>query len=93
MRVLHQLEGGLKMPALEELIRLLRSDKYRELTPEHIRTVGQYEPIEIDGERFFDRAFTTGKEVAGSLGFAQHLGRRPVLLDLMGLRASLTGES
>ena len=90
---LHELEAKLNVRALDELIRMIESEKFRELTCEHIQTVGQYSPIEINGERFFDKAFTTGKEVAGSLGYARHIGRRRALSDLIGLRASLAAET
>ena len=84
-------ERRFTLPALEEAIRLLRSEKFRDLTSEHIRAVAEYRSIEIGDEIFFERAFTPGKEVAASLGFAQHLGRRPVLEDLLRLQATLLG--
>ena len=84
-------ERRFTLPALEEAIRLLSSEKFSELTSEHIRDVAEYRSIEIGDEIFFERAFTPGKEAAASLGFAQHLGRRPVLEDLHRLRATLLG--
>lgn len=74
---------------MRQLIRLLRSDKFHELTPDHIRTVGEYRSIELDGEPFFDRAFSSGKEAAGSLGFAKLMGRSIVLDDLIRLGLAL----
>ena len=82
-------ERRLTLPALEEAIRLLRSERFRELTSEQIRAVGEYRSIEIGDESFFDKAFSPGKEAAASLGYARCLGRRPVLEDLLRLRATL----
>ena len=82
-------ERRFTLPALEEAIRLLRSERFRELTSEQIRAVGEYRSIEIGDESFFDKAFTPGKEAAASLGYARRVGRRPVLEDLLRLRATL----
>jgi hypothetical protein len=84
-------ERRFTLPALEEAIRLLCSEKFRELTGEQIRAVGEYRSIEIGDQVFFEKAFSPGKEAAASLGFARHLGRRPVLEDLLRLRATLDG--
>jgi len=84
-------ERRFTLPALEEAIRLLSSEKFSELTSEHIREVAEYRSIEIGEESFFERAFTPGKEAAASLGFARYLGREPVLEDLLRLRATLLG--
>jgi hypothetical protein len=89
----YELEQTLTVDALAEVIRLLESGKFRELSSEQIRAVGEYASIEVGGERFFERSFTTGKGSAASLGFAKHVGRRRVLEDLLNLRATLLGES
>lgn len=86
-----QLEKGLTLPSLSEAIRLLESEKFDQLTSEQIRAVAEYRAIEIVGEPFFDKAFSTGKEAAGSLGFAQQLGREAVLEDLRRIRAAALG--
>ena len=82
-------ERRFTLPALEEAIRLLRSDKFGELTSEQIHAVGEYRSIEIGDESFFDKAFTPGKEAAASLGYARCVGRRLILEDLQRLRATL----
>jgi hypothetical protein len=88
-----RLERGLTVPSLSEAIRLLESEKFHRLTSAQIRAIAQYQSIEIAGERFFDKAFSTGKEAAGSLGYAQQLGREAVLEDLRRLRATAVGPS
>jgi hypothetical protein len=88
---LHELARNLTETSLAQVIRLLESEKFSQLTCEQIRTVGEYGAIEIGGERFFDCAFSSGKEAAGSLGFARFIGRDLVLDDLARLRASLAG--
>ena len=91
MSELHTMQKQLNQRSVDELIRLLRSEAFGELGPEHIRTVGQYGAIELAGQSFFARAFSTGKEVAGSLALALELGAEAVLHDLLALRASMTG--
>jgi len=86
---LHRHERTLSLPSVEEAVRLLRSERFRELTEAQVREVGEYRPIELGGERFFERAFSPGKEAAASLGYALHLGRRAVLDDLLRLLATL----
>ena len=90
---LHKFERALTVASLSEAIRLLESDRFEELTAAQIREVGEYRPIQLGEERFFERAWTRGKEVAAALGFAQHLGREAVREDLLGLRASLLGAA
>jgi hypothetical protein len=85
---LHELERNITFRSLSEAIRLLESEKFDQLTAEHLRTIAEYGPVEIGDEWFFEKAFTTGKEVAGSLGYAKHIGREVVLDDLRRLRAS-----
>ena len=88
---LHGFERALNVASLSEAIRLLESDRFEELTAAHIREVGEYRPIQLGEERFFEKAWSRGKEVAAALGFAQHLGPKTVRQDLMDLRDSLLG--
>ena len=90
---LHELARGLTLGSLAHLIRLLESGKFAELTSDQIRTVGEYRSIEVGGEPFFDEPFSTGKEAAGSLGFARTLGSEQVLEDLRRLNATLTARA
>jgi len=85
------MQRAMTLPSLAEAIRLLESDHFAQLTEEQIRAVGQYRAIEIDSEVFFEKAFTPGKEVAASLGFARMLGRSVVLEDLQRLLRSSIG--
>lgn len=91
MSELHGIERYLNLPSVEELIRLLRSGQFDRLTDADVRTVGEYGSIELDGESFFERAFSAGKEVAASLALARELGVRGVLGDLVALRTSMLG--
>jgi hypothetical protein len=91
MPELYAIERHLTLPSVEELIRLLRSDLFERVTDAHVRSVGEYGAIELDGESFFARAFSAGKEVAASLALARELGVRRVLADLLALRASMLG--
>lgn len=87
---LHELERTITVRSVSEAIRLLESEKFDQLTAEHLRTIAEYGAVEIGDECFFEKAFTTGKEVAGSLGYAKRIGRDVVLDDLRRLRASAT---
>ena len=89
LQFLHEMELHLRRPAIEELIRLLRSPHFNFLTQQHICSVAQYQTIEIEGERYFERAFSPGKETSSSLALAQMIGRDESLEDLLDLRASL----
>ena len=89
LRFLHEMELHLRPAAVEELIRLLRSSHFNFLTQQHIRSVAQYQTIEIEGERYFERAFSPGKETSSSLALAQMIGRDESLEDLLDLHASL----
>ena len=88
---LHKFERTLTVASLSEAIRLLESDRFEELSAAQIREVGEYRPIQLGEERFFEKAWSRGKEVAAALGFAQYLGPEAVRRDLLGLRASLLG--
>lgn len=85
------MQRAITLPSLAEAIRLLESDQFEQLTDEQIRDIGQYRAIEIDSEVFFEKAFTPGKEVAASLGFARMLGRSVVLEDLQRLLRTSMG--
>ncbi len=88
---LRELERSLTIPSITEAIRLLESEKFDQLTSEQIRSIAEYQAIEIDEEKFFHKAFTTGKEVAASLAFTKYIGKAVVLEDLVRLRASASG--
>ncbi len=86
--LLHELEKRLSLAAVEELIRLISSPDFFALTPRQVRSVGDYDCIEIEGARYFERAFSPGKEAASALVLAQLIGPSPVLDDLRRLHAS-----
>ncbi len=90
---LHELERKLTIPSIVEAIRLLNSGKFHQLTSEQIRSIANYQPIKIEDEWFFDKAFSTGKEAAASLAYAQYIGREVVLEDLVRLRAAASGSA
>jgi hypothetical protein len=89
---LWQLERGLSEASLAEALRLLGSPRFAEVTEQHVREVSEYRPIEIAGERFFERAFSRSKEAGATLGFARLLGANNVRADLERLRASIRGS-
>jgi len=68
-------------PAKEELIAELRNWE-RELVASS-----------LDGERFFDKAFSSGKAVAACLAYAQEIGWREALDDLRQFRLTVLGPS
>lgn len=86
---LHTWERRLVLRSLEEAIRLIESEKVAKLTGQHLHCIAEYDAITIDGESFFDKAFTSGKEVAACLAFAMELGWREALDDMTRLRAIL----
>ncbi len=86
--LLHELEKRLPLAAVKELIRLISSPHFSALTPRQVRSVGDYDCIEIEGARYFERAFAPGKEAASTLVLAQLIGRNRVLDDLRRLHAS-----
>jgi len=90
---LHGFQSLLTEAALAEALRLLESPLIEELTHEHVREVAEYRPIELAGERFFERAWTRSKEVSAMLGFAQLLGTDVVRQDLLRLAASVSVTS
>lgn len=86
---LRSCQHGLTEPALGEALRLLGSPRVRELTERHVREVAEYRPIELAGERFFERAWTRSKEAGAMLGFALLLGAETVRRELLALAATL----
>ena len=88
---LRNLQGLLTECALAEALRLLESPRAAELTEQHVREVAEYRPIELAGERFFERAWSRSKEAAAALGFALLLGSHVVREDLIALSATLGG--
>ena len=53
---LRSFQRELSEPALAEALRLLESPRFAEITEVHVREVAEYRPIEVSGERFFERA-------------------------------------
>ena len=86
---LRSFQHGLTEPSLSEALRLLGSPRVRELTQRHVREVAEYRPIELAGERFFERAWTRSKEAGAMLGFALLLGAATVRQELLALAATL----
>jgi hypothetical protein len=90
---LRSFQSLLTEASLAEALRLLESPLALELTERHVREVAEYRPIELAGERFFERAWSRSKEVAAMLGFALLLGTDPVREDLLRLAGSVSGTA
>ena len=90
---LRSFQKELTEPSLAEALRLLESPHFAELTARHVHEVAEYRPIEVAGERFFERAWSRSKEAAAALGFALLLGTDAVREDLLALAASLSGSA
>jgi hypothetical protein len=88
---LHSWERQLVLRSLDEAIRLIESDKVEKLTGQHIHCIAEYDAIEIDGECFFAKAFSSGKEVAACLAFAMEIGWREALDDMLRFRMTVLG--
>jgi hypothetical protein len=88
---LRRFESQLTEAALAETLRLLESPHSAALTEQHARQVAEYDCIEIEGERFFERSWSAGKEAGATLGLARWLGLDSVREDLRRLRASVDG--
>jgi len=88
---LRNFQSRLTEASVAEALRLLESPRFEELTEQHVREVAEYRPIELAGERFFERAWSRSKEAGATLGFALLLGADTVREDLRGLAASLRG--
>lgn len=82
-------EKQLARRALDEAIRLIESGKVEKLNGQHIHCIAEYDAITIDGECFFNKAFSSGKAVAACLGLAMQIGWQEVLEDMVRLRAAL----
>ncbi|HVO24319.1 MAG TPA: hypothetical protein VMW56_11895 [Candidatus Margulisiibacteriota bacterium] len=90
---LHSWERHLKLRSLDEAIRLIESGKIEKLTGQHIHRIAEYDAIRIDGECFFDKAFSGGKEVAACLAFAMEIGWQAALEDLVRFRLTVLGPA
>ena len=77
--------------SVAEALRLLESPHFDDLTDQHVREVSEYRPIELRGERYFERAWSRSKEAGAMLGLARLLGGDCVRGDLARLRESLQG--
>ena len=88
--VKERLFAELHRRSLDEAIRLIESEKARKLTDRHLHSIAEYEAIRIDDETFFEKAFSSGKEVAACLAFAMEIGWQEVLEDMVRLRSTLT---
>jgi hypothetical protein len=86
---LARFERDLSEASLVEALRLLDSARFGELTEDHVRQVMEYRSIELSGERFFERAWSRGKEAGAMLGFARMLGTDVVKQNLERLRGSI----
>ena len=90
---LHTWERQLVLRSLDEVIRFIESEKVEKLTGQHIHCVAEYDAITIDGERFFDKAFTRGKAVAACLAFAMEIGWREALDEMVRFRVAVLGPA
>ena len=86
-------ERQLTLPSVNEAIRLLESEKFQKLTARQLQCIAEYSAIRIDEEFFFDKAFSTGKEVAACLAYAMEIGGEEVLEDMARLRLTVVGSS
>ena len=90
---LRELQLSLTEPSLAEALRLLESPRFGQVTDGHVREVSEYRPIEIAGERFFERAFSRSKEAGAMLAFARLLGVESIRSELERLRAAVRGAA
>ncbi len=88
---LRTFQKRLSEASVAEALRLLESPHFQDLTDQHVREVAEYRPIELAGERFFERAWSRSKEAAAMLGLARLLGSDCVRSDLANLRSSIRG--
>jgi hypothetical protein len=89
---LHKRERRLVLQSLNEVIRFIESGKAEKLTREHLHDIAEYGAIKIDEELFFNRAFTSGKEVASCLAIAMDIGWPEALDDMLRLRLTVLGS-
>jgi len=73
---------NLNEASVNEAVRLIESGKFNSVNRDNFTEIGNYHPIEINGEKFFDKAFSTGKEVALILRFAEQNNEKYVLKEL-----------
>lgn len=91
-KLLHEKEKRITPQALDELIRLLKNAQdFESLSDNDITWVGNYHAIRLNERPYFNKAFTTGKEVATILRIAEILGRKEVLADLLHLQKGIRG--
>ena len=88
---LHSWERLLVLQSLNEAIRLMESDKAEKLTAQHLHAIAEYGAIQIDEEVFFDKAFSSGKDVAACLAFAMQIGWHEALDDIVRFRLTVVG--
>lgn len=93
MRDLRDLERHLSAPSLAESLRLLESPRFAAVTEAHVRAVGEYRPIEVAGERYFEKARSRSREASAMLGFARMIGPGAVREDLRRLRTVTEGSN
>lgn len=93
MQDLRELERNLSAPSLAESLRLLESPRFAALTEAQVRAVGEYRPIEVAGERYFETAWSRSKEASAMLGFARMLGAGAVRDDLRRLRSATASSA
>jgi len=86
-------ERQLVLRSLDEAIRLIGSDKIEKLNDQHIHCIAEYDAITIDGECFFDKAFSGGKPAAACLAFAMEIGWREALDELVRFKVAVLGPS
>jgi hypothetical protein len=88
---LHTWERKLVLQSLSEAVRLIESEKVAKLTAQHLHAIAEYGSIWIDEEVFFDKAFSSGKEVAACLAVAMEIGWQEARDDIVRLRRTVTG--
>lgn len=80
---------GSYVPGLDEVIRLLSSEKFDFLGDPQILQIGEYYAVQIKGEIFFGRPFTKSKPAATILRLAKRHDRKEVLTELKKIKSSL----
>ena len=77
----------LRRPALLELIRMASSGRLNFTSHDDIVAVGEYHPISVAGEAFFEEPWSTGPDVATVLHLAWSLGHDVVRKELVNFAA------
>jgi hypothetical protein len=93
LKEIHSWERQLVLRSLDEAIRLIESEKVEKLTGQHLHSIAEYDAITIDGECFFEKAFSSGKPVAACLAFAMEIGWREALNDMVRFRLTVLGPA